>query len=61
MLDEKRAQQIAEYIDMGFGTIPTSIVLSAQPSANLKIIGNGKTLEFIDTPKAFLSQVLKVL
>ncbi len=36
MLDQKRAQQIADYIDMGFGTIPTSIVLSAQPSAHLE-------------------------
>lgn len=54
MLDQKRAQQIADYIDMGFGTIPTSIVLSAQPAAHLKIIGSGKTLEFIDVPRAFL-------
>jgi DGQHR domain-containing protein len=54
MLDVKRAQQIADYIDMGFGTIPTSIVLSAQPAAQLKVIGSGKTLEFIDNPKAFL-------
>ena len=54
LLDEKRAQQIADYIDLGFGTIPTSIVLSAQASANLKIIGSGKTLEFTEHPKAFL-------
>jgi DGQHR domain-containing protein len=54
LLDEKRAQQIADYIDLGFGTIPTSIVLSAQSAANLKIIGSGKTLEFIDNAKAFL-------
>jgi DGQHR domain-containing protein len=54
VLDQKRAQQIADYIDMGFGTIPTSIVLSAQPSAHLRIIGSGKTLEFLDPSKAFL-------
>lgn len=54
LLDRKRAQQIADYIDLGFGTIPTSIVLSAQASANLRIIGSGKTLEFTDHPKAFL-------
>jgi DGQHR domain-containing protein len=54
MLDAKRAREIADYIDMGFGTIPTSIVLSAQPAAHLKIIGSGKTLEFVDHPKAFL-------
>lgn len=54
MLDKTRAQQIADYIDSGFGTIPSSIVLSAQPEAALKILGGGKTLEFTDTNKAFL-------
>ena len=48
VLDEKRAEQIADYTDAGFGTIPTSIVLSAQPAAELKVIGKGKTLEFRD-------------
>jgi DGQHR domain-containing protein len=54
VLDVNRAQQIADYIDVGFGTIPTSIVLSAQQAAELRVIGRGKTLEFRDTPKAFL-------
>lgn len=54
MLDKNRAEQIADYIDNGLGTIPNSIVLSAQPAAELKIIGNGKTIEFADSPKAFL-------
>src|SRR5713226_8065804 len=54
VLDRDRAQQIAEYIDNGFGTIPSSIVLSAQPEAGLKVIGRGKTIEFLDTQKAFL-------
>ena len=53
-LDHKRAQEIANYIDTGVGTIPNSIVLSAQPSAELTIVGKGKTLEFTDTPGAFL-------
>lgn len=53
-LDEKRAMEIANYIDSGLGTIPNSIVLSAQPDANLKIVGKGKTLEFSDVPGAFL-------
>jgi DGQHR domain-containing protein len=53
-LDEKRAAEIAQYIDKGLGTIPNSIVLSAQPAAELKIIGRGKTLEFSDAPSAFL-------
>lgn len=53
-LDEKRAIEIAHYIDEDVGTIPSSIVLSAQSGAFLKIVGNGKTLEFNDTPSAFL-------
>ncbi len=53
-LDEKRAREIAEYIDTDQGTIPNSIVLSAQESAELKIVGRGKTLEFTKGPGAFL-------
>lgn len=53
-LDSKRAIEIAEYIDSGLGTIPSSVVLSAQPAADLKIVGRGKTLEFNDTKGAFL-------
>jgi DGQHR domain-containing protein len=54
VLDRDRAEQIANYIDSGFGSIPSSIVLSAQPEAQLNIIGRGKTLEFQDSQKAFL-------
>jgi len=54
LLDEKRAREIADYVDSGFGTIPNSIVLSAQPEADLKVIGRGKTLEFNDGQKSFL-------
>lgn len=53
-LDTRRAQEIADYIDNGHGSIPNSIVLSAQATAELKVIGRGKTLEFNDTPGAFL-------
>lgn len=53
-LDKKRAQEIADYIDTGLGTIPNSIVLSAQPEAELRVIGRGKTLEFRRHNKAFL-------
>jgi len=53
-LDKKRADEIAHYIDEGLGTIPNSVVLSAQPAAELRVIGRGKTLEFNDTPAAFL-------
>ncbi|HET6233334.1 MAG TPA: DGQHR domain-containing protein [Longimicrobiaceae bacterium] len=54
VLDQNRATQIASYIDSGFGTIPSSIVLSAQPDADLEIVGRGKTLQFRDSKKAFL-------
>jgi DGQHR domain-containing protein len=53
-LDERRAEEIASYIDNDLGTIPSSIVLSAQPSAELLIVGNGKTLEFKKIGGAFL-------
>jgi DGQHR domain-containing protein len=54
VLDEKRAQEIADYMDQGLGTIPSSIVLSAQPDAELKVLGGGKTLEFSFEPHSFL-------
>lgn len=54
VLDKRRAEDIATYIDSGFGTIPSSIVLSAQPDAVLQVVGRGKTLQFRDTNKAFL-------
>lgn len=54
VLDKKRATEIAKYIDSGLGTIPSSIILSAQTEAELKIVGKGKTVEFNDYPKSFL-------
>lgn len=54
LLDKKRALQIAEYIDSGLGTIPNSIVLSAQPEAELQIIKGRKIIEFVDNSKSFL-------
>ena len=53
-LDESRAQDIADYIDKGFGTIPGSIVLSAQPEAHLEYNRPKRTLRFRNTPRAFL-------
>jgi DGQHR domain-containing protein len=53
-LDKKRALDIAKYIDNKEGTIPGSIILSAQPEAELKLIGGGKTIEFSLQPKSFL-------
>jgi len=54
VLDQKRAQQIADYIDTGFGTIPCSIVLSAQEDAEFTYDSKAKTVEFKLTDKSFL-------
>lgn len=54
VLDIRRAQEIADYIDKGLGTIPNSIVLSAQQEAELRVVGRGKTVEFRNVKKAFL-------
>lgn len=54
MLDENRAKDIAEYIDSGKGSIPTAIILSAQPDANLQYSSKNKTIEFDYVHKAFL-------
>lgn len=53
-LDERRAQEIADYIDEGFGTIPNAVVLSAQPEAELEIKKGGRALTIKLHPKAFL-------
>jgi DGQHR domain-containing protein len=53
-LDPKRAQDIADYIDKGFGTIPGAIVLSAQPEAHLEYNRPKRTLKFRKGPRAFL-------
>jgi len=54
LLNEQRAQQIADYIDSGFGTIPTSVVLSAQESSNFEYSVRNKTVNFKDFPHSFL-------
>ncbi|WP_456815406.1 DGQHR domain-containing protein [Bradyrhizobium sp. USDA 4508] len=54
MLDARRAQDIADYIDSGFGTIPCSIVLSAQPKAQLQYHSENQTVSFRRVPGAFL-------
>ncbi|WP_103666896.1 DGQHR domain-containing protein [Pseudanabaena sp. BC1403] len=53
VLDKKRAQEIADYIDSG-ASIPNSIVLSAQPDAELEEIQKGKIITFFERPKSFL-------
>lgn len=53
-LDEKRAHEIAAYIDSGLGTIPSSIILSAQEDAELEYDPKSKSLSFKKDPKSFL-------
>lgn len=53
-LDERRAKEIAAYIDSGVGTIPSSIVLSAQPDAELQYNRPNRTLSFNRSSRAFL-------
>jgi DGQHR domain-containing protein len=52
-LDEKRALSIAEYIKAG-GTIPSSIILSAQPDSGLVYNNKNKTISFNDSHGSFL-------
>ena len=52
-LDEGRASAIANYI-RGGGTIPSSIILSAQPDANLVYNSKNKTISFNEEQAAFL-------
>lgn len=53
-LDEKRAKEIAKYIDQGLGTIPTAIILSAQDECDFEHVKRSKTINFKKIKKAFL-------
>lgn len=54
LLDRKRAEDIKKYIDSDFGTIPSSIILSAQPEAELEYTRKTRTIKFRNIPRAFL-------
>lgn len=54
LLDEKRAIEIAHYIDSENGVIPTSIILSAQPLCDFQYNSSKKTVSFISIPNSFL-------
>ncbi len=53
-LDKKRASEIASYIDSGLGTIPSSIVLSAQDDCGFIYDSKKKSVSFDKITKAFL-------
>jgi DGQHR domain-containing protein len=52
-LDDGRARSIAEYIRSG-GTIPSSIILSAQQESELTYNSKNKTITFNDVQSSFL-------
>lgn len=54
LLDEKRAIEIANYIDNQNGVIPTSIILSAQPDSDFKYESSKRTVSFLPIKSAFL-------
>lgn len=51
-LDEKRAREIAEYLDAG-QSIASSVVLSAQPEAALEYSRGSKSIRFAGDTRAF--------
>lgn len=53
-LDKKRAAEIANYIDSGLGTIPSSIVLSAQEDCEFVYDSKTKSISFKPIKKSFL-------
>jgi DGQHR domain-containing protein len=53
-LDEKRADEIAKYIDEGRGSIPTAVILSAQDEADLNRNIQNKTISFKKDKRSFL-------
>lgn len=53
-LDERRANEIANYIDEDRGSIPTAVILSAQEEADLERNIPNKTISFKKDKRAFL-------
>jgi DGQHR domain-containing protein len=53
-LSESRADDIAKYLNQGVGSIPTSIVLSAQSEAKFSYTSRSKLISFDRVEKAFL-------
>ncbi len=53
-LDRNRARDIARYLDDSVGSIPTNVVLSAQPEAEVEYNSKSKLIKFKRQPKAFL-------
>ncbi len=54
LLDKRRARDIADYIDSGFGSAPCAIILSAQPRAQLHYDRASQILRFRKDSRSFL-------
>ena len=54
VLDKRRAREIATYMDSGFGSIPSAVILSAQPCAQLHYDRASGLLRFSKNPRSFL-------
>jgi DGQHR domain-containing protein len=54
LLDKRRARDIANYIDTGFGAVPGCVILSAQSRAHLHFDRASAQLTFRSDPHAFL-------
>lgn len=53
-LSRSRAEDISKYLNQGVGSIPTTVVLSAQESSGMVYNSRSKTIKFSRTDKAFL-------
>ena len=53
-LNEDRADDIAVYLSSGTGSIPSNIVLSAQPRSRFRYSNRSKSVSFDRIPEAFL-------
>lgn len=53
-LNQNRAEDIANYLNDGLGSIPTNIVLSAQPEAGVEYNGRSKIISYQPMQGAFL-------
>lgn len=54
VLNSKRAKDIAKYLDIDKGIIPSSIIVSAQPAAQLEYDEKKKQLSFFTAEKSLL-------
>ncbi|GAK77559.1 hypothetical protein JCM19296_3167 [Nonlabens ulvanivorans] len=54
ILNSNRAKDIAKYMDVDGGVIPSPLILSAQPNAQLKYEGKSSKISFSNAKNSFL-------